>query len=130
MDIPAVARRYGAIALGSFGMALWLAALYLLGTAARNSASFDRWLPWILLINITGLLTLVVLLARKLLNLVREYRAGAPGSRFKARTVVLFSALAVAPVSNPWLPAIAFCTWLCRKTSRPPLSESNTGAPS
>jgi nitrogen fixation/metabolism regulation signal transduction histidine kinase len=29
---------------------------------------------------------------------VREYRAGAPGSRFKARTVVLFSVLAVAPV--------------------------------
>jgi nitrogen fixation/metabolism regulation signal transduction histidine kinase len=98
MDIPAVARRYGVIALGSFGMVLWLAALYLLGTAARNSASFDRWLPWILLINITGLATLVFLLARKLLNLMREYRQGAPGSRFKARTVVLFSVLAVAPV--------------------------------
>jgi nitrogen fixation/metabolism regulation signal transduction histidine kinase len=98
MDIPAVARRYGVISLGSFGMVLWLAALYLLGTAARNSASFDRWLPWILLINIAGLATLVFLLARKLLNLMREYRQGAPGSRFKARTVVLFSALAVAPV--------------------------------
>ncbi len=98
MDIPAVARRYGVIAVGSFGMVLWLAALYLLGTAARNSASFDRWLPWILVINVTGLATLVFLLARKLLNLMREYRQGAPGSRFKARTVVLFSALAVAPV--------------------------------
>src|ERR1022692_1141836 len=98
MDIPAVARRYGVIALGSFGMALLLAALYLLGTAARNSATFDRWLPWILLINILGLGTLVALLVRKLLNLMREYRQGAPGSRFKARTVVLFSILAVAPV--------------------------------
>ena len=98
MDIPAVARRYGVIAAGSFGMVLWLAALYLLGTAAQNSASFDRWLPWILLINISGLATLVFLLARKLLNLMREYRQGAPGSRFKARTVVLFSVLAVAPV--------------------------------
>jgi nitrogen fixation/metabolism regulation signal transduction histidine kinase len=98
MDIPAVVRKYGLIALGSFGMALWLAALYLLGTAARNSATFDRWLPWILLINILGLGTLVALLVRKLLNLMREYRQGAPGSRFKARTVVLFSILAVAPV--------------------------------
>ncbi len=79
-------------------MVLWLAALYLLGTAARNSATFDRWLPWILLINITGLTTLVALLVRKLLDLMREYRQGAPGSRFKARTVVLFSILAVAPV--------------------------------
>jgi nitrogen fixation/metabolism regulation signal transduction histidine kinase len=98
MDIPAVARKYGLIALGSSGMALWLAALYLLGTAARNSATFNRWLPWILLINILGLGTLVALLVRKLLNLMREYRQGAPGSRFKARTVVLFSVLAVAPV--------------------------------
>ncbi|MFI4889870.1 MAG: ATP-binding protein [Steroidobacterales bacterium] len=98
MDIPAVARRYGGTVLGSLGMALWLAALYMLGTAARNSATFDRWLPWILLINIAGLLTLVGLLARKLANLMREYREGAPGSRFKARTVVLFSVLAVAPV--------------------------------
>ena len=98
MDIPALARRHGQTALASLGMVLWLTALYLLGTAARNSAQFDRWLPWILLVNILGLLTLVVLLARKLTNLIREYREGAPGSRFKARTVVLFSVLAVAPV--------------------------------
>jgi nitrogen fixation/metabolism regulation signal transduction histidine kinase len=98
MDIPAVARRYRATALGSLGMALWLGALYMLGTAARNSTTFNRWLPWILLVNIAGLVTLVALLAGKLTKLVREYRAGAPGSRFKARTVVLFSVLAVAPV--------------------------------
>src|SRR5208283_541786 len=98
MDFPALVRRHRATALGSLGMALWLAALYMLGTAARNSATFNRWLPWILLINIAGLVTLVVLLAGKLTKLVREYREGAPGSRFKARTVVLFSVLAVAPV--------------------------------
>ena len=98
MDLPALARRHGATALGSLGMALWLAAIYLLGTAARNSATFDRFLPLILVVNVTGLLTLGGLLARKLLNLRAEYRANAPGSRFKARTVVLFSIVAVAPV--------------------------------
>ena len=54
-------RKYGATVLGSIGVALWLAALYLLASAAQNSAEFDRWLPWILLINICGLLTLFVL---------------------------------------------------------------------
>jgi nitrogen fixation/metabolism regulation signal transduction histidine kinase len=98
MDIAAVIRKYGATVLGSIGVALWLAALYLLASAAQNSAEFDRWLPWILLINISGLLTLFVLLAGKLWQLVRDYRRHVPGSRLKGRTVAIFSALAVAPI--------------------------------
>src|SRR5580698_6355001 len=98
MDAAAVIRKYGATVLGSIGVALWLAALYLLASAAQNSAEFDRWLPWILLINISGLLTLFVLLAGKLWQLVRDYRRHVPGSRLKARTVAIFSALAVAPI--------------------------------
>jgi len=94
-----VIRKYGATVLGSIGVALWLVALYLLASkAAQNSAEFDRWLPWILLINIAGLLTLLVLLAGKLTQLVRDYRRHVPGSRLKGRTVAIFSALAVAPI--------------------------------
>ena len=91
-------RKYGATVLGAIGVALWLAALYLLASAAQNSAEFDKWLPWILLINISGLLTLFVLLAGKLWELVRDYRRHVPGSRLKGRTVAIFSALAVAPI--------------------------------
>ena len=91
-------RKYGATVLGIIGVALWLVALYLLGSAAQNSAEFDRWLPWILLINICGLLTLFALLAGKLTQLVRDYRRHVPGSRLKGRTVAIFSALAVAPI--------------------------------
>jgi nitrogen fixation/metabolism regulation signal transduction histidine kinase len=98
MDIAAVIRKYGATVLGSIGVALWLAALYLLASAAQNSAEFDRWLPWILLINILGLVTLFLLLAGKLWQLVRDYRRHVPGSRLKGRTVAIFSALAVAPI--------------------------------
>jgi nitrogen fixation/metabolism regulation signal transduction histidine kinase len=98
VDIAALIRKYGSTVLGGSGMALWLVALYLLASAARNSATFDRWLPWILLINIAGLVTLLVLLAGKLLRLAREYRRNAPGSRLKARTVAIFSALAVGPI--------------------------------
>jgi len=91
-------RRYGSSVLGSIGLVLWLVALYLLASAAQNLAGFERWMPWILLINISGLLTLLVLLAGKLTRLVRDYRRHVPGSRMKGRTVAIFSALAVAPI--------------------------------
>ena len=98
MDAAAVIRKYGSTVLGCIGVALWLAALYLLASAAQNSAEFDKWLPWILLINISGLVTLFLLLAGKLTRLVRDYRRHVPGSRLKGRTVAIFSALAVAPI--------------------------------
>ena len=98
MDIAALTRKYGATVLGSIGVALWLVALYLLSYAAQNSAEFEVWLPWILLINVTGLLTLFALLATKVTRLVQDYRKNIPGSRLKGRTVVTFSALAVAPI--------------------------------
>src|SRR6202165_4547112 len=98
MDAAAVIRKYGSTVLGSIGVALWLAALYLLASAAKKSAGIDKWIPWILLINNSGLLTLFALLAGKLWQLVRDYRRHVPGSRLKGRTVAIFSALAVAPI--------------------------------
>jgi len=91
-------RKHGSTALVFSAIGLWLAALLLLASAAQNSAAFDKWLPWILLINITGLITLFVLLTGKLFRLVREYRRNVPGSRLTARTVAVFSVLAVGPI--------------------------------
>jgi len=91
-------RKYGSTVLGSIGVVLWLVALYLLASAAQNSEKFVGWLPWILLINISGLATLVWLLASKVTRLVRDYRRHVPGSRLKGRTVAIFSALAVTPI--------------------------------
>jgi len=91
-------RKYGSTVLGCIGLVLWLAALYMLGVAAQNSQKFEGWLPWILLVNICGLLTLFALLAGKVTRLVRDYRRHVPGSRLKGRTVAIFSALAVAPI--------------------------------
>ena len=98
MDVKAVTRRYGASALIGVGVVLWVVALWMLAAAAQNSEKFDRWLPWILLVNIAGLLTLCALLIGKLLGLWREYRRHVPGSRLKARTVAVFSVLAVGPI--------------------------------
>ena len=98
MDIAAVIRKYGSTVLGLIGVALWLVALYLLASAAQNSAGFERGMPWILLVNIAGLIILFILLAGKLTRLVQDYRRHVPGSRLKGRTVAIFSALAVAPI--------------------------------
>ncbi len=98
MDLPTLIRRHGSTALAAAGVVLWLVALYLLGSVSRDSAGFDRWLPWILLINIAGMCTLLFLLALKLTRLVRDYRDHVPGSGLKGRTVAIFSALAVAPI--------------------------------
>ena len=108
MDAAALTRKYGSTVLGGIGVALWLAALFLLASAAQNSALFNRLLPWIILINVAGLLTLLALLAGKLLRLVREYRRHAPGSRLKARTVAIFSALAMAPILVVYYFALQF----------------------
>src|SRR5271155_1545703 len=108
MDVAAIIRKYGATVVGGLGVALWLVALYLLASAAQNSAEFDRWLPWILLINIVGLLTMLVLLAAKLSRLVRDYRRHVPGSRLKGRTVAVFSLLAVAPILVVYYFALQF----------------------
>ncbi len=98
MDAAALTRKYGSTVLGSLGVGLWLVALYLLASAAQNSQAFERWLPGILLVNIAGLLTLLVLLAGKLYLLVKDFRRNVPGSRLKGRTVAIFSVLAVAPI--------------------------------
>lgn len=91
-------RKYGSTVLGCIGVALWLTALFMLASAVQNSEKFAIWLPWILLVNIVGLLTLFVLLVGKLARLVRDFRRHVPGSRLKGRTVAIFSALAVAPI--------------------------------
>ena len=108
MDAPALIKKHGGAVLGGIGVALWLVALYLLASAAQNSAQFDRWLPWILLINISGLLTLLVLLAAKLYQLVKDFRRHVPGSRLKGRTVAIFSALAVVPILVVYYFALQF----------------------
>ncbi len=108
MDAAALTRKYGSTVLGTLGVALWLVALYLLGAAAQNSALFEKWLPWVLLINIAGLITLFVLLTTKLSRLVRDYRRHVPGSGLKGRTVAIFSALAVAPILIVYYFALQF----------------------
>src|SRR5438045_5140401 len=97
--IPALVVLWGAVGVG---------ALLLLAKSVQNSSAFDRLQPWILLLNITGVFALTVLLARKLWQLVSDYRDHVPGSRLTARTVSIFGALVVAPLLIVYLFSLDF----------------------
>jgi nitrogen fixation/metabolism regulation signal transduction histidine kinase len=97
--VPALVILWGAVGVG---------ALLLLAKSVQNSTAFDRLQPWILLLNITGVVALTVLLARKLWQLVRDYRDHVPGSRLTARTVGIFGALVVAPLLIVYLFSLDF----------------------
>ncbi len=84
------------------------AALLLLAKSVQNSSEFSRLQPWILLFNVIGVIGLTVLLARKLWQLVRDYRNHVPGSRLTARTVAIFGALVIAPLIIVYLFSLDF----------------------
>jgi two-component system, NtrC family, nitrogen regulation sensor histidine kinase NtrY len=102
------ARRRGAWSLALWGALGLGALLLLLAKSVQNSSEFGRLQPWILLLNIVGVLTLTVLLVRKLWQLVRDYRNHVPGSRLTARTVIIFGALVVAPLLIVYLSSLEF----------------------
>jgi nitrogen fixation/metabolism regulation signal transduction histidine kinase len=66
--------------------------------SVQNSARFSDLHPWILLINAAGLVTLVALIAGRLVRLVRSWRERQIGSRLEARMVWMFGFLAITPI--------------------------------
>ena len=88
--------------------ALVLGALAALALTAQNSAQFGRLQPWILLVSVAGVAVFAVLLARKVLQLVRAYRAHVPGSRLTARTVSVFGLLVILPLLTVYVFSLEF----------------------
>ncbi|MCA1798365.1 MAG: HAMP domain-containing protein [Xanthomonadaceae bacterium] len=85
--------------LPAAGLALLLASLYLLSETTQASEDFGRLHPWLLLLNLAGVLALLVVIAGNLYRLVVQYRNHVTGSRLTARLVAIFVLLALAPVS-------------------------------
>jgi nitrogen fixation/metabolism regulation signal transduction histidine kinase len=106
--VVATLKRYATWAFTALGALLGLASLVLLARSVENSTQFGRWQPWILLLNLVGLLFLFVVLARKIWQLVRDFRAHVPGSRLTARTVTVFGVLVVAPLLVVYLFSLQF----------------------
>jgi PAS domain S-box-containing protein len=85
-----------------------ISALLLLARSVENSADFSRSQLWILVGNALGVLVLAFLLARKLWQLLRDYRDHVPGSRLTVRTVGIFGALVAAPLLVVYLFSLEF----------------------
>jgi nitrogen fixation/metabolism regulation signal transduction histidine kinase len=107
MDTPTLKRAANAAVMGVGGL-LWLAAILFMAQTAQNSEQFSRLHPWILMINIAGLVVLVGLLAVKVTQLVRDWRAHVIGSRLKARMVWIFGVLATLPILLVYFFAVQF----------------------
>ena len=107
MDAAALKRAASAVTMGLGGL-LWLAAILLMAQTAQNSEQFSRLHPWILAINIAGLVVLLGLLAVKLTQLIRDWRGHVIGSRLKARMVWIFGGLATLPILLVYFFAVQF----------------------
>ncbi len=101
-------RKWGGYPLIAIAALLWLVGLLALTRTADNSTEFSRYHPWILLVNAVLLVGLLSVLAVKITQLVREYRRHQPGSRLKARTLMLFGLLAVGPLLVVYFSALYF----------------------
>jgi len=101
-------RRAAAAAAMSVGGLLWLSAILLMARTAQHSEPFSQLHPWILLINVAGLVVLLGLLATKLAQLVRDWRGHVIGSRLKARMVWTFGVLATLPILLVYFFAVQF----------------------
>ena len=101
-------RPWGTYALGLLWAVIGTSALLLLAKSVQHSSDFGRLQPWILLLNVIGVIGLSVLIARKIWQLVSDYRANVPGSRLTARTVSTFGALVIAPLLIVYLFSLDF----------------------
>ena len=107
MDAPTLKRAASAAVMGVGGL-LWLSAILFMAQTAQNSEQFSRLHPWILMINVAGLVVLVALLGAKLRELVRDWRGHVIGSRIKARMVWIFGVLATLPILLVYFFAVQF----------------------
>ena len=106
--VPAALRRLGTLGL----IALWVLVsgglLLLLALSVQNSVQFSQLQSWILLANVIALIAVGWMLTRKIVELVRNFRAQVPGSRLTARTVAIFGSLVVAPLIIVYLFSLEF----------------------
>jgi nitrogen fixation/metabolism regulation signal transduction histidine kinase len=107
MDAPSLRRTASLVVIGCGGL-LWLSAILFMAQTAQHSAQFSRLHPWILMVNVAGLVVLVGLLVTKLTQLVRDWRGHVIGSRLKARMVWTFGVLATLPILLVYFFAVQF----------------------
>ena len=97
MVAPALKRTFVSILI-LIGSGLWVAALLIMAQTVQQSAHFSDLHPFIVGVNVAGLLVLLILIGGRLAQLVRDWRKRVVGSRLEARMVWMSATLAVAPL--------------------------------
>lgn len=92
------------------GIVVWVAALALLAVTAEGSQRYSQLQPWIVLVNIAGVVVLLALIGGRLSDFIRDWRRHVPGSRLRGRTIAMFGALAVAPLLLVFTFSVLFLT--------------------
>ena len=82
--------------------------LFLLASASDNSGFFDRYYGWLLGLNASVAVALVVLVSVSLFRLYSRYKSGKFGSKLMTRLVVLFAAIGVLPGLVIFLVSVQF----------------------
>lgn len=85
-------------ALTLIGSGLWVAALLIMAQTVQQSANFSDLHPFILGVNVAGLLVLLILIGGRLVQLMRDWRKRVVGSRLEARMVWMSATLAMLPL--------------------------------
>ena len=96
--VPAALKRTLVSILVMIGSGLWVAALLMMAQTAQQSAHFSDLHPFIVGVNVAGLLVLLILIGGRLLQLIRDWRGRVVGSRLEARMVWMSATLVMAPL--------------------------------
>ncbi|HEV8333990.1 MAG TPA: ATP-binding protein [Steroidobacteraceae bacterium] len=96
--VPAALKRTLVSILVLIGSGLWVAALLIMAQTVQQSAHFSDLHPFIVGVNVAGLLVLLILIGGRLVQLVRDWRKRVVGSRLEARMVWMSATLAMAPL--------------------------------
>ncbi len=92
------------------GIVVWVVALALLAVTAEGSQRYSQLQPWILLVNIAGVVVLLALIGGRLNDFIRDWRRHVPGSRLRGRTILMFGGLALAPLLLVFTFSLLFLT--------------------
>ena len=92
------------------GFVVWIAALVMLAMTAEGPQRFGELYLFILLVNVTGVIALLVLISGRLADFVRDWRRHVPGSRLRGRTLLMFGGLAIAPLLLVYTFSVVFLT--------------------
>ena len=97
MVAPALKRTLVSI-LVLIGSGLWVAALLIMAQTVQQSAHFSDLHPFIVGVNVAGLLVLLILIGGRVVQLIRDWRKRVVGSRLEARMVWMSATLAMVPL--------------------------------